>query len=61
MNDTGVQLGEETEIADCLEKECAWWDKEKAMCYRASEVRELRFIKSFLRDIRDKMPHKEQD
>lgn len=39
---------------ECLEGECAWWDKDKDMCFRASEVLELRLIRSLLREIRDK-------
>jgi len=45
---------------DCLKKECPWWDKDKGMCFRASEVLELGLIRSLLREIRDKVPHSGQ-
>ena len=42
-------------LLDCNKEECAWWDKDKGMCFRASETMELRFIRSLLREIRDKI------
>jgi len=51
-----VEIGLSSEH-DCLKEGCAWWDKDKDMCFRASETMELRFIRSILLEIRDKMPH----
>jgi len=39
---------------DCIKEECAWWDNDKGMCFRASEPIELRLIRAILRGIRDK-------
>ena len=60
MSDTRVQLGEETEIGDCLKEECAWWG-----LYRVSEDKErgccsVPAIALCLTDIIVKMPHEEQ-
>ena len=45
-----------TSKTDCLKEECAWWDKDKDMCFRASEVLELRFLRSLVKEMQDKMP-----
>jgi len=43
MDDVQVQIGEETEIGDCI-KDCAWWDKEYKECAILSIARYLRNI-----------------
>lgn len=39
---------------DCLEEECAWWDKKDGVCIPMAIERDLKSIVSNLREIRDK-------
>lgn len=32
LNDRRVQMGEETEIGDCIQSNCAWWMLEREIC-----------------------------
>ncbi len=43
------------QLMPCLKEDCGWWDHDEAMCSRVSETMELRFIRSILREISDKM------
>ena len=45
---------------DCLEEECACWDKAREMCVGSSLLVEIALLTKVLSDIRDKMPHELQ-
>lgn len=42
---------------NCLQEECAWWDKPPARCGFLTAAMELGSISYFLKTIRDYMPH----
>lgn len=43
---------------NCIEEECAWWDRQGDMCSLLCQGRALTFILARLAGIEDKMPHK---
>lgn len=43
-------------LSDCQKEECAWWDPENNQCGFGSLIICLRYIATFLADLRDKMP-----
>ena len=45
---------------DCLEEECAWWNKANGECCLSTLAVETSLISYFLNGIRDKM-HEEQE
>ncbi len=49
-----------TRAVDCLREECAWWDKRNHRCVRVTESYDLSYIRAFLDEIKDKMPHSGQ-
>lgn len=47
LSDRRVQMGEETEIGDCIQELCAWWIVEREVCailslaYRVGVIAEV--------------------
>ncbi len=60
MNDTRVQLGEETEIGDCLKEECAWWDEAHECCAIIALNQTFVAVGNVIGRAVDKMPHEGQ-
>ncbi len=60
MNDTRAQLGEETEVGDCIKEECAWWDIPHDRCGVVLVGDELSSIQWELQELREMMPHEGQ-
>jgi len=53
--------GEDTlEREDCLEEECAWWDRRNHRCIKVTESYDLSYIRAALEEIWDKMPHEKE-
>ena len=42
---------------DCLEEECAWWNKGLEFCFIGQIATSLNAICDELQEIQDKMPH----
>lgn len=51
MNDTRAQLGEETEIGDCIGDDCAWWLPQAKCCSIASLACDIEGLKDELEDV----------
>jgi len=60
MNDTRAQLGEETEIGDCLGEGCAWWNNTNGMCAVLQLGKSVYFMGLTLALMEEKMPCTEQ-
>ena len=60
MNDVRAQLGEETEIGDCLKEECAWWIPQGNVCAITSLACDFQNVYPTLQEIENKMPQLEQ-
>lgn len=57
IGDKRVQLGEETEYGDCLERACAWWHKEDNCCCISALPLGLLYIFKILIDLaEEKLP-----
>jgi hypothetical protein len=56
MNDTRAQLGEETEIGDCLKEDCAWWDPAIKRCAILEIAGAGRLILNSLIKISERLP-----
>lgn len=50
-DDTRAQLGEETEIGDCIQAGCAWWDQTFQRCDPTGLIQLLRNISSISTEI----------
>ena len=48
-----------TSSCDCLKEECAWWDKERAMCYTTRLLEQFENLCMIFEAIRDRMPSSE--
>lgn len=49
--------GEVTLDTECLQEDCAWWQKELQNCIIYQMGMEIGTITCFLEEIKDKMPH----
>ena len=60
MSDTRVQLGEETEVGDCIKEDCAWYDLATGCCSVLSISRLLTAVGNVLGNIHADMPSRSQ-
>jgi hypothetical protein len=56
LNDRRAQLGEETEIGDCIEAECAWYDDNVEECAVKSLPRIMAAIGNTIGELVKKIP-----
>jgi len=54
--DYSQQLEQKLNPGDCLQEECAWWDKDRKQCSELSKIGALVAINSMLSEIADKLP-----
>lgn len=56
MFDKRVQVGEETELCECLNAECAWWVNDETICLMMSEAISLHRLAGALDSLSRRSP-----